>query len=123
LGVFSVVALFLASLGIFGVMSFSVSQRTNEIGVRMALGAQREDILRLIFSQSARLVGVGLIVGVAGALAGSRLLRSLLFDVSPNDPVTFAIIALVLAAVAALASYLPARRATKVDPLVALRHE
>ena len=123
LGVFSVVALLLAALGIYGVMSFSVNQRTNEIGVRMALGAQPEDILRLIFVQTARLVSLGLVIGLACALAGSRLLRSLLFDISPNDPATFVIISLMLAFVAALASWLPARRATKVDPLVALRAE
>ena len=123
LGVFSVVALFLAALGIYGVMSFNVSQRTNEIGVRMALGAQRADILRLIFLQTARLVGAGLVLGAACAFAGSRLLRSMLFDVSVNDPLTFVIICVVLAAVAALASYLPARRATKVNPMVALRSE
>ncbi len=123
LGVFSVVALLLASLGIYGVMSFNVSQRTNEIGVRMALGAQAQDILRLIFGQTARLVSVGLVIGLACAFAGSRLLRSLLFDISPNDPATYVIIPLVLAAVGALASFLPARRATKVNPISALRSE
>ncbi|MEO6876177.1 MAG: ABC transporter permease [Opitutaceae bacterium] len=123
LGIFSVVALLLAALGIYGVMSYNVSQRTSEIGVRMALGAQQGDILRLVLVQSGRMVGAGLILGIVGALAGSHLLGSILFNISPNDPATFVIICFVLAGIALLASWIPARRATKVNPLVALRSE
>ena len=123
LGVFSVVALFLAALGIFGVTSYTVSQRTNEIGVRMALGARREAIFGLILGQTARLVGIGLILGIMGAIAGSRLLASMLYEVSPNDPFTFITLSVVLAIVGILAAFIPARRATKVDPMVALRSE
>lgn len=123
LGVFSVVALFLAALGIYGVMAYNVSQRTNELGVRMALGAQREDIFLLVLGQTARLIGIGLILGMTGALAGSRLLAGMFYEVSPNDPGTFIVISLVLAIVGTLAAFIPARRATKVDPMVALRAE
>lgn len=123
LGVFSTVALFLAALGIYGVMAHTVSRRTNEIGVRMALGAQHSDILRLVLGQTARLVGIGLIIGIAGALAGSRLLTSILYRVSPSDLNTFIILPIVLAIVGLLASLIPARRAMRVDPMIALRSE
>lgn len=122
-GIFSAVALLLAALGIYGVLSYNVSQRRNEIGVRMALGAQREDIVRLVLIQASKLVSIGLIIGICGALAGSRLIGSILYEVGPTDLLTYSVITIVLAVVAAIACYLPARRATKVDPMVALRSE
>ena len=122
-GVFSVVALLLAALGIFGLMSYTVSQRTNEIGVRMALGAQNSDILQLILRRAFRLVGIGLVVGATAALAGARFLDSVLYGVSSEDPMTFIALSLLLAVVAAVACYLPAHRATKVDPIIALQSD
>jgi predicted permease len=123
LGAFAAVALLLAALGIFGVMSYAVVQRSREIGIRVALGAHPADVRRMVLGRAFLLVGMGVGLGLLGAMALSRTVRSLLFNLSPTDPVTLGGVALLLTAVALLASYLPARRATRVDPLVALRSE
>jgi putative ABC transport system permease protein len=123
LGIFSAIALVLATAGIYGVMAYFVTQRTREIGIRMALGAQWPDVLKLIMRSGMLLVTIGLLIGLAGAVALTRLMTSLLFEVSPTDPITFVAVPLFLTVAALLACYIPARRATKVDPLVALRYE
>jgi len=123
LAVFAAVALILAAIGIYGVMSYSFSQRTHEVGIRVALGAQRLDILRMALGEGMRIVVVGLAAGLVGAAIVTRVFRSMLFEVTPSDPATFVSVAAILAAVAFFACFIPARRATRVDPLVALREE
>jgi putative ABC transport system permease protein len=123
LGAFAVLGLILALVGIYGVVSYSVSHRMHEIGVRIALGAEHSDVLKLVVGQGlgSALIGTG--IGLAASLAVTRFLQAMLFGVKPTDPVTFVVVSLVLLVVALLACYLPARRATKVDPMVALRYE
>jgi putative ABC transport system permease protein len=113
----------LAGVGIYGVMSYAVTRRTREIGVRMALGAARADVMWLVLGQSLRLIVVGVAAGLLGAMAVTGSLAGLLFGVTPRDPVTLVITSVTFAAIATVAAYLPARRATRVDPLVALRYE
>jgi putative ABC transport system permease protein len=123
LSIFAALALVLAAVGIYAMMSYSVSQRRGEIGIRIALGAMKSDILRLVVGQAAALVGLSLAIGLVAALPATRLLRSLLYDVGIWDPMTFAAIVILLSFVAIFAAWVPARRASKVNPMVALRAE
>jgi predicted permease len=123
LSIFAGIALLLAAIGIYGVMAYSVQQRTQEIGIRMALGAQPGDVLRMVLRHGLLLCLVGIAVGISGAFAVIHLMKSLIFGVSPTDPVTFVSVSILLAGVAFFACWIPARRASRVDPMVALRHE
>jgi ABC-type antimicrobial peptide transport system permease subunit len=120
---FGLLALVLACVGLYGVLSYAVARRTNEIGVRLALGAQSRDVLWLVFREVLLLVGIGIITGLVAASAVTRTAESLLYGLQPNDPLTLVLATMTLLAVAVLAGYLPARRASKVDPMIALRHE
>jgi len=123
LSVFAIIALLLGAVGLYGVMSYAVTQRTREIGIRMALGAQKSDVLKLVIRQGLLLSSVGVLIGLASSLALTHLMKSLLYNVSAIDPPTLIIISILLTAVALFACYVPARRAMRVDPLVAVRHE
>jgi putative ABC transport system permease protein len=123
LGIFGGLALLLAAIGIYGVLSYSVSQRTHEIGVRMALGAQQTDVVAMVMKHAMRLAAIGIAIGISAAMLATRALSAMLFRVSRTDPTTYFVIVAILGAVALLASYAPARRATKVDPMIALRSE
>jgi putative ABC transport system permease protein len=123
LGVFAVIASILAAIGIYGVMAYSVNERTHEIGIRLALGAQPSNVLQLVIRQALMLTSMGIAIGLAGAIALTRIMSSLLFGVSATDGLTFVITPLLLGGIALLASYIPARRGAKVDPMVALRYE
>jgi putative ABC transport system permease protein len=123
LGIFAAVALLLAAVGIYGMMSYSVTERTREIGIRMALGANSRDMFKLVVGHGVALALAGIAIGGAGAFALTRFIRGFLYEVGESDPAVFSAIALLMISVAMIASFLPARRATRVDPMVALRHE
>jgi ABC-type antimicrobial peptide transport system permease subunit len=122
-GIFAALAVCLAMAGVYGMMAYAVGQRSNEIGLRMALGASAGSVIRLILRQGLVLAGFGLVVGLAIAMAGTRLLTTMLFQVKPNDPIVYVAVVVLLGVVALVASYVPARRAARIDPLTALRQE
>jgi ABC-type antimicrobial peptide transport system permease subunit len=122
-GAFGAIALLLAGIGVYGVISYGVSQRTQEIGVRVALGAKGSNVFGMVLREAAWLAGIGILIGIVGAFGVTRVIASMLIGVSPTDPLSFGSVALFLTLVAMLASYIPARRAMRVDPLTALRNE
>jgi ABC-type antimicrobial peptide transport system permease subunit len=122
-GFFGALALLLAAVGLYGLMAYNVTRRTQEIGVRIALGAARQNVLSMILRETLRLTSIGLAIGIASALSVSQLIGNMLYGISAQDPVTLAAVSILLTAVAALAGWIPARRATRVDPMVALRYE
>ena len=123
LAIFAAVAISLATIGLYGLMSYSVTQRTHEIGIRIAIGAGRSDVVRMVVGQGIILVGFGLVAGLLGAFALTRLMTTLLFGVSATEPLVFAAVSGILVAAAVVAAWVPARRATRVDPIIALRYE
>jgi ABC-type antimicrobial peptide transport system permease subunit len=123
LGTFGLLALALSVIGLYGMLAYTVSQRTREIGIRTALGAQTNDVLRLVMLQGIKLAGIGMMIGLTAALLSTRLLAFLLYGISATDPLTFAGVTAAFLGIVLLASYIPARRATKVDPMIALRYE
>ena len=122
-GSFACLALLLSAIGIFGMIAYTVSQRTHEFGVRMALGAQQRDVLQMVLGEGLEVVAIGVFLGIGASLVLTRFIRSLLYAVAPNDPLTFALIPLVFTLVALAGCYIPARRAAQVDPMAALRNE
>jgi putative ABC transport system permease protein len=123
LAMFGAIAVVLAMIGVYGLMAYAIRQRTHEIGIRMALGASRRDVLRLVIAQGLLLVALGVAIGIAGSFALTRLLGTLLWGVTPTDPLTYVVVIMTLVTVAMLACYLPARRALFIEPMIALRHE
>jgi putative ABC transport system permease protein len=123
LGIFSCTGLVLVAFGVYGVLAYTVSQQTREIAIRMALGGERGHVVRMVLRLGLRLVGIGLVIGVAASLATNRLLVNQLFNIAPTDPMTFAAVTVAVVLIGALACWIPARRAVRVEPMVALRHE